>query len=60
MIFPNHDRSVLTWCIDSQGIKFWAIDSWDGERWFEATSWDYKVLYWENLPNPPQYSGGER
>jgi len=47
---PDHPRAVLTWVKDRQGMKFWQIDSYFDNSWYEAKSWGHKVLYWQELP----------
>ena len=62
---PNNSRRVLTWARDIQGLEAWQIDSYSinhvTERgfWLEASAWDMKVLYWQELPPKPQYEEGE-
>jgi len=51
---PDNDRLVLTWAKNGTG---WIIDSWDGKKWFKASAWGYKVVYWEELPAEPKLKG---
>jgi len=53
---PTHPRPVLTWVKDRNGMEFWQLDSYWDDDWFEATTWDHKVLYWEELREKPSKS----
>ena len=55
---PNNSRFVLTWVQErvngrNNQLEYWQIDSYDNNGWSEATAWDQKVLYWQELPNKP-------
>ena len=56
---PKNSRRVLTWQADRNGLESWVIDSCyrntitKKKFWYEADAWKCKVLYWQELPPPP-------
>ena len=58
---PDNSRSVLAWVRDDNGLECWIIDSYfnDWGHWCEAKAWELKVLYWCELPQPPNDLGRE-
>ena len=51
---PNNGREVLTWVQDANGLEHWQIDRYVSGFWHEGNRWQQKVLYWQELPPPPQ------
>lgn len=61
MKLPDNERQVLTWARDIDGNEFWQLDSYtrlianNHAFWYEASAWDCKVLYWEEMKPKPDY-----
>ena len=56
---PNNSRDVLTWTADENGNTAWIIDFYMNDRWSNASDWDCKVLWWQELPANPILKRGE-
>lgn len=50
---PDNSRYVLTWSRDADGDVSWIIDLHVNGIWINAAMWECTVVYWQELPDPP-------